>query len=79
MFKIPNLNSFNTPQAFKYPWLGSAVMGTNTQPGGCAATLIAAQWAVTAAHCVTSGESISAIVLGEHHLFSASDANDGRR
>jgi len=34
----------------RWPWQG--VLQYNTQIGGCAAVLLDARWAVTAAHCV---------------------------
>ena len=38
----------------KYPWIAAINFRGNQgrRPGGCAATLIAANWAVTAAHCI---------------------------
>ena len=45
-------------------------MFRGSSPGGCGATLVAAEWAVTAAHC---GTDITHIVLGEHDLRHRSD------
>ena len=38
----------------KYPWIAAINFRGNQgrRPGGCAATLIAANWALTAAHCI---------------------------
>ena len=54
-----------------------------SSPGGCAATLVAANWAITAAHCIidsgfTTKDSLS-LVLGEFDLSSSTDSNDGKR
>jgi len=71
--------------AGKYPWIMSMNMGSTdgSNPGGCAATLVAANWAITAAHCIvqsgaTTKDSLS-LVLGEFDLSSSSDSNDGNR
>ena len=50
---------------------------------GCAATLVASNWAITAAHCVvdsgfTTKDDLS-LVLGEFDLSSSTDSNDGNR
>ena len=54
-----------------------------SSPGGCAATLIATNWAITAAHCITESGSTTkdklSLVLGEFDLSSSSDSNDGKR
>ena len=54
-----------------------------SSPGGCAATLIASNWAITAAHCIAqSGSTMKddlSLVLGEFDLSSSSDSNDGNR
>merc|ERR1711935_1228428 len=71
--------------AGKYPWIMSVNFGSTTgaSPGGCAATLIAANWAITAAHCITESGSTTkdslSLVLGEFDLSSSSDSNDGKR
>ena len=49
----------------RFPWLVPVVFRGSSSPGGCGATLVAAEWAVTAAHC---GTGITHIVLGEHDL-----------
>ena len=54
-----------------------------SNPGGCAATLVAANWVITAAHCIvqsgaTTKDKLS-LVLGEFDLSSSSDSNDGKR
>ena len=54
-----------------------------SSPGGCAATLIAANWAITAAHCIVqTGSTMKddlSLVLGEFDLSSSTDSNDGKR
>ena len=50
---------------------------------GCAATLVASNWAITAAHCVvdsgfTTKDDLS-LVLGEFDISTSSDSNDGNR
>merc|ERR1711910_221753 len=71
--------------AGKYPWIMAVNFGSTdgSSPGGCAATLVATNWAITAAHCVvdsgfTTKDSLS-LVLGEFDLSSSSDSNDGNR
>jgi len=63
-----------------YPWI-AALSYNGAPPGGCSATLISSNWAVTAAHCIFS--SIfgvpTALVLGEHDLTSSNDADDTNR
>jgi len=68
--------------AGKYPWIGAVNFNNNEgkNPGGCAATLIAAQWAVTAAHCVPGRtKDTMSVVFGEFDLTVIGDSNDGRR
>ena len=54
-----------------------------SSPGGCAATLVATNWAITAAHCITETNSTTkdnlSLVLGEFDLSGSSDSNDGKR
>ena len=57
-----------------------------SNPGGCAATLVAANWAITAAHCIKgtvlgfdANKFTLSLVLGEFDLASSSDSNDGKR
>jgi len=69
----------------EYPWIASFdFSGVNGQnPGGCAATLIANNWAVSASHCFfdpTTGErSVYAdsmsLVLGVHDRTGGTDTN----
>jgi len=73
-------------EAGKYPWIGVINFGDNTggRPGGCAATLIAAEWAVTAAHCVRTAIpypdiTTMSIVFGEFDISSSNDMFDTRR
>ena len=56
-----------------------------SDPGGCGASLIASNWAITAAHCVIhdefppfTKESLS-LVLGEFDISSSTDEYDGKR
>merc|ERR1711990_808116 len=71
--------------AGKYPWIISVNFGSTdgSNPGGCGATLVAANWAITAAHCITESGSTTkdslSLVLGEFDLSSSSDSNDGKR
>merc|ERR1712116_68220 len=71
--------------AGKYPWIMAMSFGSTdgSNPGGCGATLVATNWAITAAHCVvdsgfTTKDSLS-LVLGEFDLSSSTDSNDGNR
>merc|ERR1711936_838164 len=71
--------------AGKYPWIIAVNFGSTdgSNPGGCAATLVATNWAITAAHCVvdsgfTTKDSLS-LVLGEFDISTSSDSNDGNR
>merc|ERR1719158_564973 len=67
--------------AGKYPWIGAVNFNNNpVQPGGCAATLIAAEWAITTAHCMV-GETVDTIslVFGEFDLNVNGDSLDGKR
>ena len=59
-----------------YPWI--AALSYNGDIGGCSATLISSNWAVTAAHCIFSTGPTS-LVLGEHDLSSTNDADDTNR
>ena len=72
-------------QAGKYPWIMAMSFGSTdgSNPGGCAATLVASNWAITAAHCITESGSFAkdslSLVLGEFDLSSSTDSNDGNR
>merc|ERR1712004_522349 len=69
----------------EYPWIASFdFSGVNGQnPGGCAATLIANNWAVSASHCffdpATGERSVYAdsmsLVLGVHDRTGGTDSN----
>jgi len=69
----------------EYPWIASFdFSGVNGQnPGGCAATLIANNWAVSASHCFfdpTTGErsvyaDTMSLVLGVHDRTGGTDTN----
>ena len=71
-------------QRGKYPWIAAVNFNGNTgsRPGGCAATLVAANWAVTAAHCIPRpyflAKFLMSIVLGEHDISSI-DSSDTLR
>lgn len=65
--------------AGKYPWIG-AYLNSGQNPGGCAGTLVAAEWVVTAAHCLdgVTKDNLK-IILGEYDLSSATDSADTNR
>jgi len=68
--------------AGKYPWIGAVNFNNNegTNPGGCAATLIAAEWAITAAHCMPGRtKDTMSLVFGEFDLTVNGDSLDGKR
>ena len=63
-------------QAGKYPWI-AAFKFSGQNPGGCAGTLVAAKWVVTAAHCLDGVTKANLkIILGEYDLSSATDSAD---
>ena len=66
-------------QAGKYPWI-AAYLNSGQNPGGCAGTLVAAEWVVTAAHCLpgVTKDNLK-IILGEYDLTSATDSADTNR
>ena len=72
-------------QAGKYPWIMSVNFESTdgSKPGGCAATLIATNWAITAAHCITETNSTTkdslSLVLGEYNISSSTDSWDTKR
>ena len=59
-----------------YPWIAALSYGSSL--GGCSATLVSSNWAITAAHCIFSSGPTS-LVLGEHDLSSSNDADDTNR
>ena len=71
----------------KYPWIAAYKRWDREKgPGGCEGTLIASEWIVTAAHCVTVNHLYSAvtkdnfkIILGEHYLSEVTDGADTNR
>lgn len=65
--------------AGKYPWI-AAYQNSGQSPGGCAGTLVAAEWVVTAAHCLNGVTKDNLkIILGEYDLSSDSDSADTNR
>ena len=72
-------------QAGKYPWI-AAYQNVGQSVGGCAGTLVAAEWIVTAAHCIrrapqspdVTKENLN-MVLGEYDISSTSDSADTNR
>jgi len=73
-------------QAGKYPWIGviDFISNYGANPGGCAATLIAAEWALTAANCITETRprpnmNSMSVVFGEYFLGSSNDGVDTNR
>ena len=70
-------------KAGKYPWM-VVFQYSGKPPGGCAGTLVAAEWVVTAAHCLrmSSGDSTKdnlLLILGEFDISSSSDSADIKR
>jgi len=68
----------------EYPWIAafdfSGVHGTS--PGGCAATLVANNWAVSASHCFYDSQGVQTVteytmslVLGVHDRVGNTDTN----
>merc|ERR1712233_153298 len=71
----------------KYPWIvtlnGGPKWGSEEHQHACGATLIAANWVVTAAHCIADQELTSkddlTVLLGEFDLSSDADSFDTNR
>jgi secreted trypsin-like serine protease len=68
----------------EYPWIAAFDFNgvTGTSPGGCAATLISTNWAVTASHCfydqegaLTVTKDTMSLVLGVHDRAGTTDTN----
>jgi prostatin (serine protease 8) len=73
-------------EAGKYPWIAVFSKGTDGSNAGlsCAATLVATNWAVTAAHCITEitprpNKDNFRLVLGEFDLTDSDDSDDTKR
>ena len=68
-------------KAGKYPWI-VAYQWEGLEPGGCAGTLVASQWIVTAGHCILETGATKnnlQMILGEFDLSSSSDSADTNR
>ena len=68
-------------KAGKYPWT-VAYQKDGQDPGGCSGTLVAAEWVVTAAHCVEGFDATKdnlKMILGEFDLSSDRDSADTNR
>ena len=65
----------------KYPWIAVVDAWNFPGLGGCAATLIASRWAITAAHCAGNPRHhIKSIVFGQYNITNSStDAFDVNR
>ena len=72
----------------QYPWIVALDIESTTgsmasQRVACAGTLVAANWVLTSAHCVTvptaHTKDTMSIVLGEHDVSSSNDAADTNR
>jgi len=68
----------------EYPWIAAFDFNgqDGTSPGGCAATLISTNWAVTASHCfyntqgqLTVTKDSMSLVLGVHDRTGTTDTN----
>jgi len=67
----------------EYPWIAAFDFNgvDGTSPGGCAATLVANNWAVTASHCfyrngvLTVTNDTMSLVLGVHDRTGNTDTN----
>ncbi|XP_063602613.1 transmembrane protease serine 9-like [Penaeus indicus] len=58
----------------EYPWMVSLVNG-NGYYHFCGGSIISSQWVVTAAHCAAVMSTSDYVLVGDHNLYSSSDAN----
>ncbi|XP_063602625.1 transmembrane protease serine 2-like [Penaeus indicus] len=58
----------------EYPWMVSLVNG-NGYYHFCGGSIISSQWVVTAAHCAAIMSTSDYVLVGDHNLYSSSDAN----
>jgi len=62
-------------QVNEYPWTVALAERTGDW-AGCGASLIASKWVLTAAHCLdTATNNNLAVIIGDHDLNDAGDAN----
>ncbi|XP_069974258.1 transmembrane protease serine 9-like [Penaeus vannamei] len=58
----------------EYPWMVSLVDGSGYYHF-CGGSIISSQWVVTAAHCAVGMTTSDYVLVGDHNLYSASEAN----
>ncbi|XP_047488705.1 trypsin-1-like [Penaeus chinensis] len=61
----------------EYPWMVSLVNG-NGNYHFCGGSIISSQWVVTAAHCAAGMSTSDYVLVGDHNLYSSSEANSQR-
>ncbi|XP_047488843.1 transmembrane protease serine 2-like [Penaeus chinensis] len=61
----------------EYPWMVSLVNG-NENYHFCGGSIISSQWVVTAAHCAAGMSTSDYVLVGDHNLYSSSEANSQR-
>nr|XP_027218652.1 transmembrane protease serine 9-like isoform X3 [Penaeus vannamei] len=58
----------------EYPWMVSLVDGSGYYHF-CGGSIISSQWVVTAAHCAVGMTTSDYVLVGDHNLYSGSEAN----